>query len=283
MSIQAETDRRTHAEARPAGTRVPPQGLLDLIASSPSDYAANGRHFFEIFKKHAGLKPSDRVLDVGCGCGRMAWPLTEYLTDGTYDGFDVVPELVSWCRQNIGARHGNFRFLHADVSNTEYRRFAATAARRFRFPYADAAFDFTFLTSVFTHMLPGGVANYVAEIARTLAPGGTALMTFFILDGESRCLQKTPAARLRFRYPYWSRGVMLKSLLRPEAAVSYPEETVRDLLGRGGLEVQQILPGFWSSRAPAVSFQDIVLAKRKGEDRRSALQGMNTTSPHHER
>src|SRR6266404_851954 len=48
-----------------------------------------------------GLKPNDRVFDIGSGVGRVAIPLTHYLNaSGRYDGFDVVRRGVTWCRRH---------------------------------------------------------------------------------------------------------------------------------------------------------------------------------------
>ena len=41
------------------------------------------------------------MLDVGCGTGRMAVPLTGYLSDEEYEGFDLMPEVIEWCQENI--------------------------------------------------------------------------------------------------------------------------------------------------------------------------------------
>jgi SAM-dependent methyltransferase len=190
----------------------------------------------------------------------MAWPLTEYLTTGSYEGFDVIPELVKWCRENITPLHARFRFEHVDVANSFYHARGATRARQYHFPYEDTTFDFTFLTSVFTHMLMDDFRHYTGEIARTLKPGGAALMTFFLLNDESRRLKDTPESKLKFRH---RRGrVMVEERHNPEAVVGYAEDTVRFILRTRGLEVQQILYGSWCGRERTVSFQDIVIARR---------------------
>ena len=45
------------------------------------------------FVEWGGLRPGDRVLDVGSGVGRMAVALTRYLDVGSsYEGFDVDAE-----------------------------------------------------------------------------------------------------------------------------------------------------------------------------------------------
>ena len=50
---------------------------------------ARGELFLRQFIDLANLAPEEAVLEPGCGTGRMAEPLTRYLT-GTYEGFDVV-------------------------------------------------------------------------------------------------------------------------------------------------------------------------------------------------
>jgi ubiquinone/menaquinone biosynthesis C-methylase UbiE len=47
-----------------------------------------------------GLKQDGYLIDVGCGSGRLAKPLSQYLT-GKYLGIDVVPELVEYARKLV--------------------------------------------------------------------------------------------------------------------------------------------------------------------------------------
>ena len=110
------------------------------------DFRAVGDELKELLVRF-GLRPDDRVLDIGSGVGRVAIPLTRYLgAEGTYDGFDVVRRAVAWCRQNVTPRYPNFRFHHVKVRNSEYRGSGALASD-FRFPFADASFDFAFIDS----------------------------------------------------------------------------------------------------------------------------------------
>jgi SAM-dependent methyltransferase len=156
---------------------LPPLRLRDV---GGGDFKRIGDELAALLIRH-GLKPEHRVLDVGCGVGRVALPLTHYVTSGTYDGFDIVKRWIRWCRRNITRAHPNFRFTHANVWNSHYNR-RGVPASAFRFPYEDASFDFVFATSVFTHLDPAAARNYLHEAQRVLAPGGTLLATFFILD-----------------------------------------------------------------------------------------------------
>jgi SAM-dependent methyltransferase len=242
---------------------LPPLALMKTVGSgSVEAFVKAGENFFGIFQRHARIKPTDRVLDVGCGCGRMARPLTRFLTTGSYDGFDVLPELVEWCTANITARHPNFRFKHVDVANAFYHGKGKASAAQFHFPYADGAFDLTVLASVFTHMLPGDLERYIGEITRTLRPGGAALMTFFLLNEESLRLKETTRSKFKFLYPCGG-GLLVEDPDRPEGAIAYPEARIRERLRASGLEVQQILLGSWCGREGAVSGQDIIIARRR--------------------
>ena len=97
---------------------------------------------------------------MGCGIGRIAIPLTQYLKTGTYDGFDIVRHGVEWCQQKVTPHYPNFNFFVADVYNKLYFPQGRYAATEYTFPFADDTFDFVFLTSVFTHMMPKDLEHY---------------------------------------------------------------------------------------------------------------------------
>src|SRR5262245_6121091 len=178
----------------------PPQHLMTTVGSrSPESFALIGGEFFEYFKSLCALQPTERVLDVGCGPGRMAIPLMDYLNESaSYRGFDVDKAAVDWCRRNITPRRPNFKFQWADLRNTFYHSKGARDASRYRFPYDDNSFDFAIAASVFTHVLPATAENYLREIRRTLRPGGRALMTFFLVDREVTVLVRERKSTLAF-------------------------------------------------------------------------------------
>jgi SAM-dependent methyltransferase len=221
-----------------------------------------GERFTSLFHELGGLQPHHRVLDVGCGSGRMAAPLTRYLDEtGSYEGFDIVPEAIEWCRENITSRYPRFHFSLADVVNTRYNAGGSQRPEEYEFPYRESEFDFVFLTSVFTHMLPEGVKRYLSEIHRVLKPAGRMFATFYLLGPEALEAMGAGTSRLTFEHDMGTHR--LRGIEVPEAVVAYAQEFVLRSLEEHGLEVvPPIYRGSWSGLKGAPTFQDIVVARR---------------------
>jgi len=239
---------------------IPPRHLRGYIGSG--DYRAVGEEFLGYFQRLCDLQPNHRVLDMGCGIGRMAVPLTEYLSpQGSYEGIDIVPEGIEWCLAHITRKYPNFRFQLADVFSKYYNSGSKTNASNYRFPFPDNSFDLVFLTSVFTHMLPDEVANYLGELKRVLKPGGKSLISWLILNGESATLVKGGKAALDVSHPLGECLVMNPKV--PEEAIAHPEGKILELYGQAGFMIEPpIRYGAWCGRASYMSFQDICIASK---------------------
>jgi SAM-dependent methyltransferase len=238
--------------------RLVPPRRLDFVGHS--DFVETGDEFLGHFVELGGLQPGHHVLDVGCGIGRMARPLTGYLSaEGAYEGFDVNREGIGWCRRRY-ARFGNFRFQVADLYNRRYNPHGAHAAGEYRFPYEDGRFDFAFATSLLTHLLEDEADHELAELARVLRPGGRCLTTWFLLDETSRRGIAEGRSGLPFLDAHEHVAVVSEDV--PEEAVAYDADWVRERHEAHGLAVLDVRPGSWSGRTEHLSFQDIVVAER---------------------
>ena len=192
----------------------------------------------------------------------MARPLTTYLTSGSYQGFDVMADGIRWCRRAISSRHKNFHFEVADIYNGVYNPSGRSSASNYRFPFEDAHFDFVFLTSVFTHLLPDDVENYLREVSRVMKPGGRCLTTFFLLNPESRSLIN--AGRSTFAFTIDNGRYATVAGESSEAAIAYDEAYVSNLFDENGLRHRDVRYGNWCRRADGFDYQDLIFATKGG-------------------
>jgi len=161
---------------------IPPKSMIFV---GDGDYKKIGEEFFVYLTELGGLKPTHKILDVGCGIGRMTLPLTRYLSnEGEYYGFDIVKKGIDWCNKNISTIYPNFQFEHANIYNKMYNQGGSIKSTEYKFPYNNEKFDFVFLTSVFTHMFRKDVEQYIKEISRVLKKSGKCLITFFLLNED---------------------------------------------------------------------------------------------------
>ena len=218
------------------------------------------------------LGPDGRVLDIGCGPGRIAARLTRQLERGSYEGFDIDPRSIRWCRRKISSRHPNFHFQLADIRNAEYNPAGSQEARAYTFPYRDDEFDLALAASVFTHMLPGEIERYVSEAARVLKPDGRLLASFFLLNEDTQ-LRLMYSGRRILGAKEDDGGVHYRSqdATTPERMIAVFEEGIRKIYAGAGLTIETIGYGKWCGRRDGfLGFgQDLVVA-RKGRVRSEA-------------
>ena len=226
------------------------------------DFNTVGEEFRQYFIDLCALKPDAAVLKVGCGIGRIAVPLTRYLSAaGSYEGFDPVPGSIDWCQQYITPRFPNFRFQQVDIRNAFYCSGDQHGAISYRFSYADNQFDVVVIVTVFTHMAITEISNYLDEIKWVLKPGGRCFTSFFLLDDESRRLMSTPASTYNFQYLFEGRQAFDPQ--NPSTGSAHDEQQILDLFGEHGLSVDYpIYHGSWSGRQPALSFVDSIVVRK---------------------
>ncbi|MDR1126418.1 MAG: class I SAM-dependent methyltransferase [Deltaproteobacteria bacterium] len=245
---------------------IPPPEVVMDGSSSIASYISVGKHFRKIFEQCLPLRPDLKVLEMGSAAGRVSRQFVNILSSrGEFTGIDIMPAPVEWCNRAIGARFPNFRFIHADIYNTEYNPTGKIKASAYTFPFEENSLDLVVLTSVFTHMLRLDVARYLVEIGRVLKPGGYCLATFFLFAREELARICSDESATRFSFPVYKAGgfplVVSGGSDSIEEAVAYESKYATGLFVQSGLNIQKILPGNWlKSRENTTSFQDVVIA-----------------------
>ena len=134
------------------------------------------------FAQSLGLKPDMKVLDFGCGSGRLAYALSRDLNLSAYVGIDIVEELLDYA---ISKCPKSYKFV---INHS------------LSIPIDDLKFDFAFGFSIFTHLLQTEIMLYSQQIFDLLKPGGRFVYSFLELENhwgifESSCKQHKQHSR----------------------------------------------------------------------------------------
>jgi ubiquinone/menaquinone biosynthesis C-methylase UbiE len=129
-----------------------------------------GSRLRTMFADDLAARTGERLLDVGCGTGRLAMVFAERVSPtGSVDGIDASPEMIQ--RAEVRARRSglpvNFKVGFAQ-----------------RLPFPDAAFDGVACTLALHHVAEDDRPAAVEEMYRVLKTGGRLLIAEF--NGRQR-------------------------------------------------------------------------------------------------
>jgi ubiquinone/menaquinone biosynthesis C-methylase UbiE len=152
------------------------------VPNLEQEFESVGRQIARRLKALEMLEPGARLLDIGCGCGRVA----RHLLDSpiaAYAGFDRHPGMIEWAQTHIGGRDNRFQFKHVDVQSGYEEidhSLGVVSAAELVFPFDDGAFSGALAASVFTHIDFPATSRYLNETARVLAAGGRIRASVFL-------------------------------------------------------------------------------------------------------
>ena len=160
----------------------------------PGKYRMGGAHFknddafiktavrdVKRLERLADLNENSRLLDWGCGAGRLAIGVREHYKSGRiadYHGVDVQPDLIGWARENLTAP--GYRFTCVDVANERYNPAGLPERTLASDP---GSVDVFYAYSVFSHMNDEDTPAYLTLIGEALSPSGKAFVTCFVEEG----------------------------------------------------------------------------------------------------
>jgi len=187
----------------------------------------------------------ERVLDWGCGCGRLARHFPRSRARAL-TGCDIDHDNIEWCRAHFPGT-----FVGCSMSPP--------------LPFGSASFDLVYGISVFTHLREPMQIRWLEELSRIMARGALLLTT---IHGRTAIdfSRLPPPEHQRLCAEVEARGLVVrgeKSQL--DGHVDHGGEYVADVAHSLGyvrrvwsrfFEVEHILPGY-------ILFQDLVILRRR--------------------
>jgi SAM-dependent methyltransferase len=201
----------------PDAPPIPPTKLRVLVVGTADlrffieSGRAQSEFIREALRRHGSpIEEVSRILDLGCGCGRLARWWHDLPAD--VSGCDFNPELSAWCDANLP-------FMDAALNQLEPP-----------LPFeASRQFDFIYAWSVFTHLSEDLQRLWLDEIRRRLPPGGRFLFTVSGAPHRDRLTQREREA--------FDRGEMVEQFEGASGtnlcATFHPPEYVRERMLEG--------------------------------------------------
>ncbi len=164
--------------------KLPPRSIRlgSMPKRSDEQYVKYAAGSVRLLEEHAGATAEARIIDIGCGPGRLFIGMQfRWGEVKRYSGLDVDPTGIRWANEYL-AEKGRVSFDHMDVANERYHPKGQKIDHAFRFPAKDHAWDLAVLFSVFSHMGIADIVCYLSDLSRIIAEGGKIFCTLFVED-----------------------------------------------------------------------------------------------------
>lgn len=166
--LQIELKQLESVLKREANVWLPPPKHLQYrsVGSFVPDFIESGYRAFNTFQNvlqssaNKNILTCEKILDFGCGCGRIIRSLRNNLSAGYLYGTDIDPDVIAWLKEN-------------------YKGMAEFSVNPHLPPtlYADEMFDLIYSVSIFTHLPEDMQFAWLNELKRIAKPGAYLIFT----------------------------------------------------------------------------------------------------------
>jgi len=234
-----------------------------------ADPALVGLFCDDILKRLSSIGPRSRVLDFGCGIGRVAVQLlSRDQPPRGYLGIDIMPSVIDFCRAEIQPRFPKTVFALAAGTNDHYDRridtsVIAQSPAELTTQYG-GRFTHAFAFSVFTHLYAADFITALRFVGTLIRAGGEFLFTAFTLTAFARAMIAAGTTDFPLdRHEYREEGrVMIGDPTDPLAFIAYDPSLITAMVAEAGLIITKIEYGTWMGGRLGASLQDIYICRK---------------------
>lgn len=123
-----------------------------------AEFLRSGLHTVEVLERYVGIRPTDHILEIGCGVGRVGAVLSSRCAKWT--GTDISSNMLVHARTRL-----------RDRSNVDLVELSTVGLKEI----PSASMDLVYCTVVFMHLFEWDRYRYFEEAFRVLRPGGRCL------------------------------------------------------------------------------------------------------------
>ena len=157
-----------------------------FLGGPVDDFERMGLEVFSVLLRE-GLRPSSRVLDVGCGALRLGYWLMRFLDPGRYYGIEPNHVMLDAALDGL---------IGQDLVETAHARFDVND--RFDFSVFGEKFDFVVARSIWTHASKSQIETMLDSFAAAAAPRGVFLASYRAATALRRLGVWRPGMEQRF-------------------------------------------------------------------------------------
>jgi SAM-dependent methyltransferase len=202
-------------------------GAGNRILNNHIDFIRTSSRCWLAFLSRGYCTSTSDIVELGCGCGRVARALNDPWWDpwfqGTFVGVDIDSEMLEYCRNYFPAPR--FAFILCPHKSNTYLPINSTLLSKKPSNLTIAipeSKDFVYSISLFTHLLTTEAVEYLTETHRILRTDGKMYLTFL-------CMEHLELGR-RWTFQHRSGDAYIEDPQYPEAAVAYHEAFMTKLV-----------------------------------------------------
>jgi SAM-dependent methyltransferase len=224
-----------------------------------------------VLELYLDINSTSRLLDFGCGIGRVLLSILKHkLEVGRIAGFDILPQVISFCNDHIARAFPQATFELIEGRNAHYDRYIAAAGAIAPKSHAllqreyGSAFTGAYAFSVFTHVEMADFRSLLGLLSGLLQPGGTLFFTAFLLTPLSRqsIQQRTTWFPLAETAAEADGDILIGNVADRLSFIAFDQALVERMVSDAGLEITHVERGFWAGANSTPSMQDVVVCRR---------------------
>jgi len=231
---------------KPLGGLNPYSPLFDTI----------GKQLFDLVIQYGNYNQRSRILDIGCGTGRLAKQFVGL--NNKYTGFEINKYFYDYCIET----YKDFEFIYSDVHHEEFNDQGQLDIFK-KLPFKDSSYDIITCFALFNHFHIKWILHYIKEISRILKPKGHLISTILLLNEYSVDQIESGKTKQPFIFKHQGEGERYEFEKRKLLNVAVEESILRRQFLSNKLIIKEpIKVGTWCNGQNPLSGHDILIASK---------------------